>query len=571
MSTRIRSSFPHHPDGPARGCLRRDVSDGRAATRAAEPAVRDERHLAVQTAAGNRRRGREHLRHARAASRPLVADHDHVPGPDGAAQDGLLSLFLAVEYAGGALVPKHRRIHRGFLHHAPFGRQVAFQHREPAIRMVRFGRAGDERAVGLRCACVQRAEGGAAYRQGILLDPADASQGLQNRHHSTRGVQMLHVVGAGWRQGAQMRHHGAHGIEIVQAQGDAGGCRECRQVERRVGRAPQRHVQGHGVQKGLPSHDSPRAEAGLHRANGGPSRLSRKDDPVGEYRRDGPVPGKRHAQSFREAIHRIGREEPRARARTGADAALQGRELLVGHLAAGVSADGFEDRLQADVPTLDRGQHGPARQHDGGDVDPRRGHEHARDDLVAARQKHEPIQPVGPGHDFHGVRDEVTAGEGVAHPDVAHRQPVTDADGPELECHTTFGPDALSDGIREPPKVLVARDELAVGVGNADHGPAPQGRVPSQRMEQAAVGRAGRALLNHAAGCALCAARHVSFLSPSRWRGSRITRSAAPIARSAPSKKKGRFPEGKRPAPGTVNASALTLPGVRGSSQGGRE
>ena len=63
-------------DGAAVERLGRHVADAGSPAGAAEAAVGDERHAAIETRAGQGRGGREHLRHARTALRSHVPD-DH--------------------------------------------------------------------------------------------------------------------------------------------------------------------------------------------------------------------------------------------------------------------------------------------------------------------------------------------------------------------------------------------------------------------------------------------------------------------------------------------------------------
>src|SRR5690606_14848829 len=65
-------------DGPADGCLRPDMADAEAARRAGEAPVRDERDLVAHALPVERGRGGEHLAHAGAALRALVADDENL-------------------------------------------------------------------------------------------------------------------------------------------------------------------------------------------------------------------------------------------------------------------------------------------------------------------------------------------------------------------------------------------------------------------------------------------------------------------------------------------------------------
>src|SRR3712207_2986752 len=65
-------AVPDEADGAADRRLRTHVADAEAARRAGEAPVRDERDLVAHALAVERRRGGQHLAHARAAARSLV-------------------------------------------------------------------------------------------------------------------------------------------------------------------------------------------------------------------------------------------------------------------------------------------------------------------------------------------------------------------------------------------------------------------------------------------------------------------------------------------------------------------
>ena len=79
---RDRVAVAHRRDRAAVRRLRRDVADHQAVRRAREAAVGDQRDLLADALADERAGHVQHLAHARAAGRALVADHDHVAGLD---------------------------------------------------------------------------------------------------------------------------------------------------------------------------------------------------------------------------------------------------------------------------------------------------------------------------------------------------------------------------------------------------------------------------------------------------------------------------------------------------------
>src|SRR5712691_474006 len=92
----------HQRDRPADRGLGADMADAETARRARETAVGDQRHLAAHALAVKRRGGGEHLTHAGAALRALVADDKHFAFLVFAALHRLEAGFLAVETARGA-------------------------------------------------------------------------------------------------------------------------------------------------------------------------------------------------------------------------------------------------------------------------------------------------------------------------------------------------------------------------------------------------------------------------------------------------------------------------------------
>src|SRR6185312_8700393 len=107
-------------DRTADGGLGADMADAEAARRAGEAAVGDQRHLLAHALAVERRRGRQHLAHARAAARSLVTDDENLAFLVGALLHRLEAGFLAVEAV--RRTGELQRLHAGDLHDAAFGR-----------------------------------------------------------------------------------------------------------------------------------------------------------------------------------------------------------------------------------------------------------------------------------------------------------------------------------------------------------------------------------------------------------------------------------------------------------------
>ena len=148
----------------------------------------------------------------------------------------------------------------------------------------------------------------------------------------------------------------------------------------------------------------------------------------------------------------------------------------------------FEEGDEIDLASLElAGQHRPAADDDSRDVQPRRGHEHAGDDLVAVGDQDQAIEGVGHGHRFDRVGDQFAGAQRVFHPFVAHADPVADTDGEELEGRAAGHPYTRLDGVGDLMEVQVAGDQFVCRIGDADHRPFDFPVRQPQRFEQGAV------------------------------------------------------------------------------------
>ena len=126
-----RVAVAHRRDRAAVRRLGRDVPGHQAVRRAGEAAVGEQRDRVAQALADERRRDGEHLAHAGAAARPLVADHDHVVRPRSApaVTAAIASSSHSNTRAGPAVA---RALVAGDLHDAALRGEVAAQDHEPA-------------------------------------------------------------------------------------------------------------------------------------------------------------------------------------------------------------------------------------------------------------------------------------------------------------------------------------------------------------------------------------------------------------------------------------------------------
>ena len=142
------------------------MADHEAVGGAAEAAVGDERDAVSESAPDDRRRDAEHLAHAGASLRSLVADHDNVARLDPSFLNRGEGGFLGVEDAGGTLVPG--LVVTGQLQDASLGGQAAGEDRKPTARLDRPAGGTDDflpRAVG--CGVREFEQGVARNRRGV--------------------------------------------------------------------------------------------------------------------------------------------------------------------------------------------------------------------------------------------------------------------------------------------------------------------------------------------------------------------------------------------------------------------
>src|SRR5207247_2203397 len=152
-----------------------DVAGHQAARGAAEAAVGEESDLLAQALADQRRGDAQHLAHAGAAARALVADDDHVARLDRAPGDGGHRVLLALEDARRTAVG--RALVAGHLHYAALGGEVAPEDDEAAGRLERPLERRDDLLPGrLDRAGRLLGEGAGARRERASLDQAGRHQ-----------------------------------------------------------------------------------------------------------------------------------------------------------------------------------------------------------------------------------------------------------------------------------------------------------------------------------------------------------------------------------------------------------
>ncbi len=160
----------------------------------------------AEALADQRRGRRQHLLHAGSALRSFVADHDDVARLDLARHDRVHHLGLGVEHA--RRTGDRRILEAGDLGHAAFGREIALEDREVALRVHRLVERADHVLVGARRVGHVRqllGHGAAGDRHAVAVQQARLEQHLQHLRHAARAMEVDRDVLARGLQVAQHR------------------------------------------------------------------------------------------------------------------------------------------------------------------------------------------------------------------------------------------------------------------------------------------------------------------------------------------------------------------------------
>ena len=248
----------------------------------------------------------------------------------------------------------------------------------------------------------------AVHGQRLLMDELALHQFVDDRRNAAGAVIFFAEVFAGGLHVDEQRHLVPDRLPILDRERHADVARDGVDVDRRVGRAADRAVDDDRVLERLAREDVRRLQVLPHHL----------DDPlagpIGDLaalavgRRDRRAAGQAHAERFGERVHGRGGAHRVAMADRGRGGGDDLHELLVVDLALGevgarLPDDGARAAALAMMPAV---EHGPAGEHDGGNVDRRRGHDAGRRRLVAAGRQHHAVDEIA-----HQDFDEAEIGE----------------------------------------------------------------------------------------------------------------------------------------------------------------
>jgi hypothetical protein len=264
-------------------------------------------------------------------------------------------------------------------------------------------------------------------------------------------VDVVHDVTAEWLQVPQVRNLLTDPGEVLQRQVHVGLPGDGKQVKDGVGGSSEGHDDCDGVLECGLGHDLASGDALAQHLHHSLARAVRVTVPAPIHRRRRGRARQRHTEGLGNRRHGVGRVHASAGSLARADRALDAVDLVACDEATKAGADGLEGVDDRHVLAVDLAWHDRAGvQEDAGKVEPRGGHEHARQALVAASQQHGAVHALGHHHCLDGVGDDLPGHEREVHALMAHRDAVGDRDGSELHREAACRVHALLHGVSEP-------------------------------------------------------------------------------------------------------------------------
>ena len=281
-----------------------------------------------------------------------------------------------------------------------------------------------------------------------------------------------------------------------------------REVEHRVGGTAKGHVDHHAVLDRVLVDQIEGRDVVLKQLHDLHAGMLGQTDALGVHGRDRAVAGQGDAEHFGKAADGVGREHARAAAARGAGGVFVPGAFLFGHLAGGYRTHGVEEGVEVGFLAVmaAAGEHGAARDNNGGDVEAAGRHQHAGNHLVAAGDEDHGVELMALHRALDAVGNDLAARETVAHAGMVHRDAVADADRGHLGRRAAAHADARLDGIGDVLQVHVAGDDVGLRAHYRDKRLSELLVGEAVGLEQAAVRGACQSLLD----------RIASHVTPSR-------------------------------------------------------
>jgi hypothetical protein len=210
---------------PTQGRLRRNMADAKTRGGAGEPAIGDERDIRADPGPLDSGGHGDHLRHAGATHRALVADDHDVAAFDPAGKDCLHCRLFVVEYSCFAI--EGDVIQASGLHHSAIRGEGAPENGEATRRSERPSGRPHHRTVrsGGRHGHELITENATRHCHRVAMKKTRFLERPQNNRNAADPVQIAHHISTEWLHVGDMRRPPADAIEVLEVQRDAGLCR----------------------------------------------------------------------------------------------------------------------------------------------------------------------------------------------------------------------------------------------------------------------------------------------------------------------------------------------------------
>ena len=324
----------------------------------------------------------------------------------------------------------HHLLHNGrTFHNAAVRSQIAFQHRKAACLAVRIVDGADHLGIQVYTVFNVLAYCLSCHRHAVCVKESFFVQLVHHRVDAAGFIEILDIGGACRSKMTEIRSFLTDLICKTDIEIHSDLVSDRRKVKHTVGGAAKGHIHGQSVQNRLLRHDVSRTDilpVHFHYLH---TRMFRKTDTLGIYRGDGPIASQAHSQSLGEAVHGIGGIHTGTGSAGGAGFVFKLCKLLFRDLAGRVGAHRLKHTGKTCLMAVDMScHHGAAADEHGGNIDPGRSHQKARDILVTVGDHDESVKLMGDGHSLCGIRDQISGNKRIFHSDMSHGDTVADGD-----------------------------------------------------------------------------------------------------------------------------------------------
>ena len=445
------------------------MTDHAADGAAGEAPVRDERHGAGKSETAHHMRRGQHFAHTGSRHGSFVTDDNAVAGLQTAltGNDLVIEGYFAVIADGTTGMLQHFRNNAAGLDDAAVRRKIAAKNGKTAFFIVRIIKGMDHAGIldlGVLGHLIQSL---AVNGAGAAVEVSGVDALTNDRGECSGTAEVLYGVRVVARiELDDLRRGTAGAAEVLQRQTVARLRGDCGQVECGIGGAAHHHIDAQRIFECFPRDDVAGLQIladHLHDTLTGPFRHI---GTVVVVRGNGAVAHGRKTHDFREELH----GDRRTHAAVAARAGTAGVVLhFVGDCidAQRRGAHEIGKRFAVVIAVLGRSR-GTAGDKDGRDVQAHDRHQHTGNDLVAVGNAHETVQRMSLNEGFHGIADNIAAGQRITHTRRIFRHAVAQGNCVGHRRGASRHQDALLYPVADPIEQRMTGEEVGVGTDDAD-------------------------------------------------------------------------------------------------------